>query len=130
MTLNLTQHAATPEQLSAGAVELHPATQQRVRALLTFDSIPSSAEMRERADELAGIAAGAMEIETGVADRGRVMIGGAPFFMAALETALRRHGLTPVYAFSRRESVDECMPDGSIRKTAIFRHLGFVGEQS
>ena len=55
-----------------------------------------------------------------------VMIGGAPFFMESLATALRREGYCPVYAFSRRESVEQVQADGSVRKVAVFRHLGFV----
>ena len=56
-----------------------------------------------------------------------VMIGGAPFFMAALESALRDVGVTPIYAFSKREVVEEPQSDGSVKKTAVFRHAGFVG---
>jgi hypothetical protein len=56
-----------------------------------------------------------------------VMIGGAPFLMAGLEKALRCTGLRAIYAFSRRESVEAVQEDGSVRKVAVFRHLGFVG---
>lgn len=54
------------------------------------------------------------------------MIGGAPFLMAPLEGALRTRGVIPLYAFSVRESVEEALPDGSVRKTQVFRHAGFV----
>ena len=47
--------------------------------------------------------------------------------MAPLEDALRRVGIVPLYAFSIRESLDQIQPDGSVRKTAVFRHQGFVG---
>jgi len=57
----------------------------------------------------------------------RALIGGVPYLMAPLERALRRRGVTPLYAFSRRESREETLPDGSVRKTATFRHMGFVG---
>ena len=46
--------------------------------------------------------------------------------MAALEAALREKGLTPVYAFSLRESVEETLEDGTVRKVNRFKHLGFV----
>ena len=55
-----------------------------------------------------------------------VMIGGAPWMMSALERALRRNGLQYCYAFSVRESVEKTMPDGSIVKTNVFRHGGFI----
>jgi hypothetical protein len=54
------------------------------------------------------------------------MIGGAPFFMEPLSRALRDAGYKPIFAFSRRESVERTMPDGTVQKVAIFRHLGFV----
>jgi hypothetical protein len=56
----------------------------------------------------------------------RVMLGGAPFFMEALSRNCRECSLVPVFAFSRRESVEQTMPDGTVRKVASFRHLGFV----
>ena len=55
----------------------------------------------------------------------RVMIGGLPPLMAHLERALLQVGLTPCYARSERESVEETLADGSVRKVAVFRHLGF-----
>ena len=54
------------------------------------------------------------------------MIGGAPFLMGALESALLDYGITPVYAFSKRESVEEVQKDGSVKKINIFRHAGFI----
>lgn len=54
------------------------------------------------------------------------MVGGAPFFMAPLEAALRAVNIIPVYAFSKRESVEEKQPDGSVKKTQVFKHAGFV----
>jgi hypothetical protein len=56
----------------------------------------------------------------------RVMLGGAPFFMEELSHAARELGLVPVFAFSRRESVEQTLEDGTVRKVAVFRHLGFV----
>ena len=114
--LNLTQHAPSQEQLAAGVVD--PADKQEVCSLLTFDSIPSSAEMRDRAQRLAAIAR-----ESGAT---AAMIGGAPFFMAPLERALLDAGVEPVYAFSSRVTEEVPQPDGSVRKTNVFRHVGFV----
>jgi hypothetical protein len=53
------------------------------------------------------------------------MIGGAPWMMAALESALLDAYITPLYAFSVRESVEIAQPDGSVVKTAVFKHVGF-----
>ena len=135
--LNLTQHSPTPEQIAAGVVagEISDAQQIEVRALLTFDALPTPVEVRRRAERLAEIAASAFTIVDYGGDSGLVanesfkfaMIGGAPYLMAPLESALRAHGITPMYAFSVRESVDQTQPDGSVRKVAVFRHAGFVG---
>ena len=54
------------------------------------------------------------------------MIGGAPWLMGTLETKLREYGIQPMYAFSRRESVEQKQPDGSVRKVNVFRHAGWV----
>jgi hypothetical protein len=109
MRINLTQHNATTEQ---GCTEPQP--KKTVQELLTFDVLPNRKEIQHRAINLAIIAKshGATE----------AMIGGAPFLMPALEQALIARGIQPLYAFSRREVVEE---EGG-KKTVIFRHIGFV----
>lgn len=118
MILNLTQHAASPEQKRAGVVDLPAEKQAHLRLLLTFDAVPSIEEMQDRAEVIAS------ELASG-AER-QAMIGGAPFFMRHLEDALHSWGIQPVYAFSRRESVEEVQTDGSVTKRNVFRHAGFV----
>lgn len=114
--LNLTQHSATLEQIAAGVVE--PADKHLVQALITFDNLPDANELKAKAAALAQMAA---------YDRfDTVMIGGAPFFMAPLEKALRERNIKILYAFSKRESVDELQTDGSVKKIQVFRHAGFV----
>ena len=114
--INLTQHQATAEQIEAGVVE--PAEKAAVQAVLTFDAIPSVEEIQQRALLLAAIA-----VQSGCK---KAMIGGAPFFMSALESALKAQGIAPVYAFSQRESVESIQSDGSVVKTNVFKHVGFV----
>lgn len=115
--LNLTQHDATPDQVAAGVIE--PADKAEVRKLITFDELPSREHLLETATLVAGLAE-RMEMAA-------AMIGGAPFFMGPLERALRVRGITPLYAFSKREAtVDTHRPDGSVGKTQVFRHVGFV----
>ena len=53
------------------------------------------------------------------------MIGGAPYLMERLAKRLREFEITPLYALTERVSVEETLPDGSVRKTAVFEHLGF-----
>lgn len=114
--LNLTQHLSTASQAAAGVFE--PASKQAVRQLLTFDELPSREEIQSRASTIAEIAC---HEQAEVA-----MIGGAPYLMSALESALMFRGIAPVYAFSKRESVEETLEDGSVRKTMVFRHVGFI----
>lgn len=111
--LNLTQHAGTPEQ---GVHE--PADKRLVQQLITFDELPSATEIADRARSLAALAK-ASGYEA-------AMIGGAPFFMGPLERALKSTGVKALYAFSRREAEDVKQPDGSVKKTQVFRHVGFV----
>jgi hypothetical protein len=114
--INLTQHPATPEQIAEGVFE--PEDRIEINRLLTFERRPDRGEVRARASALAEIAA------AGGADA--AMLGGAPFLMAPLEHALRDHGIVPIYAFSRRESAEVRLADGSVRKTQLFRHEGWV----
>ncbi len=114
MIINLTQHAASSEQEAAGVVNV--AERTVLSELLTFATLPTSAGLVDRAEALADLATGYTA----------AMIGGAPYLMAALEQALLTRGIEPVYAFSVRESIEQVQADGSTRKTAVFRHVGFV----
>jgi hypothetical protein len=129
MILNLTQHVTTDEQEAQLVVEPRM-TKEKIRELLTFEEIPTKEEIEARATKLAEIAVSEASHYAGDTDNEvwitRVMIGGAPFFMGALEKAIRECGFTPVYAFSKRESEDVPQPDGSVKKIQVFRHIGFV----
>lgn len=128
MILNLTQHLSTDDQREAGVVDLPSDKRAGLQVALTFDTPPTRAEIEERAETIAQIA-----VLNGLGNNGlddpeprQALIGGAPFLMAALEAALMDRHIEPVYAFSRRESVEEHQTDGSVRKTQVFRHVGFV----
>ena len=127
--INLTQHPATPEQITSGVIDMHPDVAAEVRAAMTFLAAPSAGEMVARADHIAQIAAmydiSGDDESPGVYPTA-AMIGGAPYFMSALECALPDHGLKYLYAFSERVSVESVAPDGSVTKTNVFRHAGFV----
>jgi len=132
MIINLTQHPATAEQIAAGVVDLAGDARQALIVALTFDELPTREELEARAEYIAELAATYSDSDDDAGNAGAVaypsaaMIGGAPFFMAPLEAALRAVGIAPLYAFSRRESVEETLPDGTVRKVAVFRHAGFV----
>lgn len=117
--LNLTQHNPTPDQTTEGVREPANTSKDAVKALLTFGDIPSQEEIVQRARELAEIAA--------QEDVDAAMIAGAPYLMGPLEAALKMVGIRPLSAFSVRESVERTNEDGTVTKTNVFRHIGFVG---
>lgn len=116
--INLTQHTATDDQRAAGVFDLEGEALSYVKANLTFDTLPNKEEIDLRAERIADIAADHH------ADA--AMIGGAPYLMSALEVALLDRGITPLYAFSERVSAEETLPDGTVRKVNVFKHVGFV----
>lgn len=115
--INLTQHDVTPEMILDDVVE--PFDKARVQHLLTFDDVPNAIHMEMHAHELVRIAEDA--------DCKIALIGGAPFFMAPLEKALKMAGIKPIYAFSKRVSSEVVQPDGSVVKTNVFKCVGYVG---
>ena len=116
--LNLTQHPATADQVAAGVRDFDGEALETLKSLLTFNDLPTSDEGVERAEKIAKLAK-----EFGYR---AAMIGGAPYLMPALERALCEMGIRPLYAFSRRESVEKTLPGGEVVKTQVFKHLGFV----
>jgi len=130
MILNLTQHSASDEQIAEGVVNVPSECRERLTTLLTFDTLPSQEEIMARAEKLAEYAFRILRDSGDVLNGTEVMIGGAPFFMGPLTNALAECGLKAVFAFSRRESVETVIRHGDgtsqTRKSAVFRHLGFV----
>lgn len=117
--LNLTQHEATPEQRAAGVIDLPADRQEVLQDLLTFIEIPDPDRIWARAHCIARFAK--------ACGAKAAMIGGAPYLMGPLTEALHLQGITPLFAFSRREVTEETDPKtGEVRKTSVFRHLGFV----
>jgi hypothetical protein len=122
--LNFTQHQATPEQIAAGVVEPESADKEKIQRAITFECPPSSSDLRLRATVCALLARDLMAKY----DCDAVLIGGAPFFMSHLESALRSFRVRLCYAFSSRVAEEQMQPDGSVKKVNVFRHLGFIWE--
>ena len=116
--LNLTQHQSTPEQRMAGVTDLTGDALVELKALLTFEECPDRELLSLRAKRVAALAS----------DFGwtTAMIGGAPYFMSQLEYELQCVRIAPLYAFSKRISIDIHLEDGSVEKQMMFKHLGFV----
>ena len=115
--LNFTQHAATAEQVAAGVIDLMQHDLASLKALLNFVGLPTADEIYERAYAIAALAEN-LFAET-------VMVGGAPFLMPVLQKALQMRGITVLYAFSERVSIEKIV-DGVVVKTNEFKHIGFV----
>ena len=121
MILNLTQHAASAEQIEAGVTDMVGKDLESLKALLTFEELPSAAEIDRRAREITRLAKDALFWQP----ERKAMIGGALWLMSTLESHLRLAGIQPMFAFSKRESVERVV-DGKTVKTNVFKHVGFV----
>ncbi len=119
--INMTQHNASPDQRGAGVVDFG-ANAHIMKGLLTFVRLPTSSQVLARAVALVDL----LQANHDIYDVDSVMIGGAPYLMAPLVSQLTAAGYKPVFAYTDRVSVDVVQADGSIKKTAMFKHLGFV----
>ena len=113
---NLTQHNPTPAQVAEGVQAPLPGAAE----LLTFTVLPSKGDILGRAAGLASLVAA----QGSQGDK--VMVGGAPYLMEALCSNLKELGFKPVFSFTERRSVEKTLPDGTVTKTAIFEHVGWV----
>lgn len=122
--INLTQHAFSVEQIQSitdeGLEIVQPSTEDldAIKRLITFDSLADCEKLRGRARVIANIC------ESYGAKH--AMIGGAPFFMGVLEDTLKETGVIPRYAFSTRRVVEKTQEDGTVVKTSVFVHEGWV----
>ena len=114
--INLTQHRVTPEQASEGIFDLPDNLREKLVELITFPTDYCREDLEAAAEAI-------IEIVKEI-DCYRAMVGGMPAFMAPLERALIKEGIAVSYARSERVSVDQVQADGSVRKTATFRHAG------
>ncbi len=113
--INLTHHAASEIQIQEGVFE--PSNKESVKEYGLIEFLPKFWQLKAKAQSLAFIAK-----ESG-ADA--AMIGGAPYLMGVLEKELKKVGVQPCYAFSIRESSEIQLDDGTVKKVAKFKHLGF-----
>ena len=122
--INLTQHELTPEQREFIDIECH-VDRQKVKDLLTFTKLPTQLQILHRAVDLANIVRNIVDQDEHI-NLFLVLIGGAPYLMKPLIEELKEIGVTPVFSYTDRVSVETMQPDGSIVKTQVFKHLGFV----
>lgn len=125
--INLTQHSATAEQIAAGVVDMNGEEKQELNRLLTFNDRPTREDIQSRCAELVHLACHSVAWAPSLQapNQSTVMIGGAMWLMGPLSQWLHDNGMRPVFAFSRRESVEVATADG-VQKTSVFKHVGFV----
>ena len=128
--INLTQHAATADQLAAGVVDLTGEDLQQLKKLLTFTTCPTAGEVGVRARQIADLLDKVdppVLTEDGYSSILRTaMIAGAPYLMGPLTEALEDRFVRSLFSFSERVSVEETLPDGRVRKVGEFAHRGWV----
>ena len=128
MIVNLTQHPATPDQIAAGVTDLPASLRERAVQLLTFPYRPDANLIESRAELLVELVHEFLDTHPlTIPNTGYpVMIGCALWLVTDLEAELLAHDFEPVYAFSRRLTIEMPQADGSVRKVTDFRHNGFV----
>lgn len=137
LIINLTQHSMAEEQYKYNNEDLleikfkpyngtSVGSPDYIKRLLTFNTIPSKKEIMDRAVALAVYASGLLNQAKNDDDKLFALIGGAPYLMGPLEEMLKNEGIQPLYAYSQRESVETINADGSVTKTAIFKHKGYI----
>lgn len=137
LVINLTQHEMTGDQYKYNdenlvEIKFKPyngtslGSPDYVKRLLNFNAKPDKKEIISRAIALAAYASGLLNQAKNDGDRLYALIGGAPYLMAPLEEALKQEGITPLYAFSQRESIETVNADGTVVKTAVFKHKGYI----
>ena len=122
MIPNLTQHLASPEQVSDGVVDFLPEARKYLCYLLTFATVPSAVEIVSRCESIVRF----LRMNADAQDFDFVMIGGAPYLMGPLQCLLEAEGWEVCFSFTERISVEEVLPDGKVTKISQFRHCGWV----
>ena len=122
--VNLTQHTLTEDQVKFwtwagfGEDDIQVYPDPFVKEKLTFEKLPSMAEVREAALALADYARSQAATN--------VMIGGAPYLMRPLEEELENLDITYHYAFTERKTTEKVNEDGTVEKTSIFVFAGWI----
>lgn len=133
--INLTQHKMTADQYQYNGTKLKELTyeipeeqedhEKELKALLNFHELPSKDAINLRVMQITAFALNHF-MGAAIENNRYALIGGAPYLTAPLAEALKKVGIVPLYAFSKRESVETTQPDGSVVKTSVFKHAGYV----
>jgi hypothetical protein len=117
---NFTMHEATQEQASQGVINLHGSDLVKLKAHLLFQPTYTNQDLL---DAMLGLGEMMKARDPDLSGEVSFMVGGLPNLMCALTQLAPIYQL--VFADSERKSVDHHMPDGTVKKVAVFKHLGF-----
>lgn len=133
--INLTQHKMTGDQYQYNGTKLKeliseiPEEQadyeKELKTLLNFHELPTRDTINLRVMQITEFALNYF-MGAGVQNNRYALIGGAPYLTAPLAEMLKKVGIIPLYAFSKRESVETVQADGSVIKTSVFKHAGYI----
>ena len=133
--INLTQHKMTGDQYQYNDIKLKELISEipeeqadyenELKTLLNFHELPTRDTINLRVMQITTFALNYF-MQGDIENNRYALIGGAPYLTAPLAEALKKVGITPLYAFSKRESVETTQPDGSVVKTSVFKHAGYI----
>lgn len=116
--MNLTGKRASDVQISDGLIDPPEEMRVEILSLLGFNEPPDADLMRSRASKLSDIP---------VRMRFRMaLLDCPPYFVSALESALRQKGVLPVYSFEREVFVGDVLEDGALRSSIEKQHHKWV----
>ena len=116
---NLTKHKFTAEQQADATCVEVPAAQDP--KLQDFSAPPTNEEMETRASQLMQLA-----IDAGAEEKDHVLIASAMYFIPYLIEAAKEADLVPTFSFTKRQSKETKLEDGSIKQEYIFRHEAWI----
>ena len=122
--LNLTQHNSTKDQINAGIIDLPAEFKTALVGAITFPAIYTKADLERKARCVLEVVRDYTGPQGGIGSIEGVMIGGMPSFMPVLERVLSDYGIKVGYACTDRVSEDVQQSDGSVKKVAVFKHVG------
>lgn len=114
---NATRHLCTPEQLAAGIIDLPASLHKKIKAMSTFNPMPTMDMVESVADDVTHLLYMHISLIDPFEEDIQIMIGGAPYYTAALADSLAQSGYQARYPFFQRKYVNS---------KVVFLHEGLV----
>ena len=129
--LNLTVHPLLPEQREAAKRELGVQEFLEAGDVLPPEIVQKLRQCPSDPLELTMLAYAVAGFIVGYATSKKVHVfvhlpAGSPAFMWAFADVFPNAYATPVFSHSSRESIEERLPDGTVRKRSVFKFERFI----